>query len=386
MRLLLQQLVKCCLIYLFFHSQHVNAQSKDLLQIHYINVGQGGSTLIVGPNGTRILYDFGAYKGNTRIVPYLRDKLQIKPESGIHYTVISHRDKDHYMGFKDVIEAGYDILVANYDSGSDKRVSSTMHSNWILPAKGTTAGPIRPIPVGLRIALGNGAEAIVMAANGKVFGKSGSIKVENENDKSISLFINYKNFQYILDGDLGSGPESCTDHKTIQVDVQSHVANALIRHSYMNSQRGVDVMHVAHHGSESSTSSSYYNLMLPEVGLISVGLKNARYLHPREDVVESVLIGADRPDCVTAPRLNLLLQTEDGEIGSSSSGSTSNVGTTIGNIFVSTDGNEFYTIRGDNEVRAGSSAEADLSKVWKCKVDETPLSTNGGRCILVDAN
>ena len=41
---------------------------------------------------------------------------------------------------------------------------------------------------------------------------------------------------------------------------------------WMKPDFGVDVLHIAHHGSESSTSAAYYKLMKPEVGLISVGL------------------------------------------------------------------------------------------------------------------
>lgn len=36
---------------------------SDDLEIPYINTGKGGSTLIIGPNGTRILYDFGNVGG-----------------------------------------------------------------------------------------------------------------------------------------------------------------------------------------------------------------------------------------------------------------------------------------------------------------------------------
>ena len=102
------------------------------------------------------------------------------------------------------------------------------------------------------------------------------------------LFITYGNFQYILDGDLGAGPEKCTHHQTIQIDVQTRVAKALIKQGLMSEEYGIDVMHIAHHGSESSTSAAYYNLMKPEVGLISVGQNQGTFLHPREDVVDRV--------------------------------------------------------------------------------------------------
>ena len=43
---------------------------SGLLEIHYINVQQGGSTLIIGPNGTTILMDAGNNgKGTSEVVP-----------------------------------------------------------------------------------------------------------------------------------------------------------------------------------------------------------------------------------------------------------------------------------------------------------------------------
>jgi beta-lactamase superfamily II metal-dependent hydrolase len=63
------------------------------LEIQYINVGQGGCTLIIGPDGTRILYDSGKVAGTSDIVPYLRDVVGLAPQDGLQYTVVSHGDK-----------------------------------------------------------------------------------------------------------------------------------------------------------------------------------------------------------------------------------------------------------------------------------------------------
>lgn len=335
------------------------------LEIHYINVGQGGSTLIIGPNGTRILYDFGSVPGAKNIVPYLNNTLDLTPQQGLHYTFVSHRDKDHYFGYGDVVKAGYDVRVANYAPDSTKAASSTMKKNWLDPAKKlTTAGAVKEPSVGLRIALGDGAELIVVAVNGRVLGKSTPIKVKNENDRSISLLVKYGTFRYVLDGDLGAGKETCTAHDTNQVDVQTHVARALIAEGLMDPARGVDVLHIAHHGSESSTSAAYYNVMKPEVGLISVGLNQGSFLHPREDVVDKVLIGNKRASCVTAPPLQALFQTEDGLKGCSSTGCTSFTGLSIGDIKLFTDGRSDYAISGNNRVHGGKR-EAPQDRVWR---------------------
>lgn len=352
-------------------------EPPGLLEIHYINVGQGGSTLIIGPDGTRILYDFGNTGSDKDIVWYLRSQLKLDPAEGLHYTVVSHRDKDHYAGYRGVIQAGYEVLNANYGSGSRKRASKFMKKRWLDPAKGTQAGEARPIPVGKRVPLGDTAELVVVVANGKVMGIDEPFPVPNENDRSVALFIHYRHFHYILDGDLGSGSERCTKRQTRQKDLQTHVAKALLREGLMHKNHGVDVLHIAHHGSESSTSAAYYKLTKTVQALISVGRNQGRFRHPRQDVVGRVLLngGIDgeagkafpRAACVStdgAPPLQALFQTEQGIAGCSSTGCTSFQGEPAGDIVLRTDGENPYTITGTHRERgtipSQSIAEEDF--------------------------
>jgi beta-lactamase superfamily II metal-dependent hydrolase len=327
--------------------------------------------LIIGPNGTRILYDFGDHEDDNNIAAYLQQEVDLQPWEGIHYTIVSHRDRDHYLGFRSVIEAGYDIKVANYGSGSTKGPSEKMLTFWLTPAADeTTAGPVRPIPVGLAISLGEGAEAIVLAANGNVYGLRQPIRVPNENDRSVALLIRYGDFEYMLDGDLGAGRETCTGRRTHQKDVQSLVAAAAINFNLISKEHGVDVMHVAHHGSESSTSAAYLNMIKPEVALMSVGIENT-FQHPRMNVVEHVLLDGGRPDCVSAPPVRLLLQTEDGKAECDGPESdrrcTSNRGTSIGDIKLTTNGSE-YEIMGTGRIHGGDNESSEGP--WQLSVDE----------------
>ena len=345
-------------------------QPSGKLEIHYINVGQGGSTLLVGPDGTTILYDFGAVAGRLNIVPYITAMLGMKEGEALDYAMVSHGDKDHYMGYKDVA-ARFDVLKANYEPGTPKQRTTTLVSNWLNPAKKTRAGAFKPIPVGLRISLGNGAEAIVAAANGVVIGEARSSRVRNENDRSISLFVRYGNFHYVLDGDLGAGPETCTAHETRQADVQTRVARALIDNHLLDREHGVDVLHISHHGSESSTSAAYYNLMKPEVGLISVGTNQGKsFKHPREDVVDRVLLGAKRAECVTAAPLKALFQTEEGIKGCAATGCTSFSGMVVGDIKLTTDGKTGYTISVSKRTRGPTQVRMPTQSRWDFDLDE----------------
>jgi beta-lactamase superfamily II metal-dependent hydrolase len=351
------------------------------LEVHYINVGQGGCTMIIGPDGTRILYDFGNVSGKRHIIPYLQKAVGLMPEDGFDYSIVSHRDKDHYVGYKALVDKGYDFKVANYGCGSPKEATPLINRSWLNPAQKTTGKAVQTIPVGMRFPLGDGAEALVAASNGNIYKVAERRPVTDENDRSIALYITYKDFQYILDGDLGSGPEECTHHDTRQIDVQTHVARALIDQGLMDEVFGVDVLHIAHHGSESSTSAAYYNLVRPEVGLISVGLKQGTFRHPREDVVDLVLLetpGKKRPDCVKAPPLKALFQTERGagyqdpDPGQmdrcSSTGCTSFSGQVVGSIKLVTDGKEYEIYKFPSTEEETETKQYE--KIWSAKVDE----------------
>jgi competence protein ComEC len=320
---------------------------SDMLTIHYINVGQGGSTLIIGPNGTRVLYDFGKKDGSVSVVPYL-SSLNWGKEKSIDYSILSHRDLDHFYGYKGIVESGYDFRVANYGPGGPQKSGAKLQTHWYSASLNTTAGYIRDIPVGLKISLGNGAEMMVLAANGKIFDGT-MIKVSNENDRSISLLISYGNFQYILDGDLGGGREVCSRHITSHVDVQTPIAKSLITSKLIDKDLGVDVMHVAHHGSESSSPARYVSRLKPEVAIISVGNPNCSYRHPREAVMNTFLKTNNdlQGECNDVQKVEAIFQTDKGSEGCTKEteiSKTSNKGIVGGDIVISTNGEEEFSV------------------------------------------
>ena len=322
----------------------------QVLQIHYINVQQGQSTLIVGPNGTTILFD-GGYetKGTTEVVPYLQS-IGIPVTQTLNYIIASHRDTDHFAGLTEVINYGYDAYHV-HDNGSDK--TNVYVEAFLTAAATTTAGGVTALTPGTVIDLGFGASATCVAANGTVLG-SGAVSgaTANENDRAICLLIKYNGFDFLLNGDMGGGDDdiACTGRSTSQVNVESPTVYAIMPagSSPFLSEYGVEVAHVGHHGSESSTNPDYMNILTPRVGCISVGAgQDASYMHPRVDVVEHVLLAGS--PCITAPAA-LVLQTEEGApIGVN----TSVAGNSVGDIVITTDGINSYTVGADGAVSQG---------------------------------
>src|SRR5262245_25067923 len=86
------------------------------LEIHYINVGWGGAVFVKGPgaSGTTVLMEAGnTGSGTSRVVPYLQS-IGVPPASGFDYTIAGHQHCDHLGGMDEVINAGYNVRVANY--------------------------------------------------------------------------------------------------------------------------------------------------------------------------------------------------------------------------------------------------------------------------------
>lgn len=320
------------------------------LEIHYINVQQGQSTLIIGPNGTTILYDGGnEFKGTNEVVPYLQS-IGITTSQPLTYIIASHHDTDHYRGLTEVINAGYDALNV-FDNGSNKY--NTFVQDFFNAAATTTAGSVTQIPLGYTINLGNGATATCVAVDGYVLG-AGLVPggQDNENDRSVVLLIQYGSFDYLVTGDLGGGSEdyACTGRSTSQVNIETPLVQALMPAGVTPrlTQYGVEIAHVGHHGSESSTNADYMNLLTPTVACISVGPgQSTDWFHPRIDVVENVLLS--QVSCISAPAA-LVLQTEE---GSPTGIKTSYAGYCVGDIVITTDGATGYSITANGAVSQG---------------------------------
>jgi beta-lactamase superfamily II metal-dependent hydrolase len=320
------------------------------LEIHYINVGWGGAVLVRGPNGTTVLLEGGnTGKGSSKVVPYLTS-IGIQPQQGLDYVIGGHQHCDHVGGLDEVVNAGYNVHTRNYFNGSS--TTSSCVTGWNAAAATTTAGAPVALPVGTVLQLGNGARITCVAVNGAIIGGT-QLSVSDENDRSIALLIQYGGFDYLWASDLGGGDEdeACTGRSTSQRDVESSVIAAISPGGAMPllSTGGVDVLHVNHHGSESSTNANYMNGARPEVAIISTGAgQSSNFELPRVAVVEHVLMATVA--CVTGPAA-LVLQTEE---GSPQGPDTSTAGYSVGDIVIRTDG-VVYDLNADGAVTQGPS-------------------------------
>lgn len=314
------------------------AGNPGQLTIHAINVGWGSSVLVEGPTGKHMLLDAGNVgEGTAAVAPYLK----AEGVASLDVIVLSHNHQDHSGGLSEIASQGFTAPV-NYFNGSVGGSSTAL--NWEASVHAT------PITPGTVIDLGGGATATCIAANGQVLGQATTYSAGNENDNSVALLIQFGGFKYIWEGDLGGAADAedtCSGRTTSQADVEVPMIRAILpggSHPLIPSQ-SVDVIHVGHHGSMSSTHPVYVNLADPTVALINTGHgQSSTWALPYAATVDHVLLGGINGCAgVAAP---LVLQTEDGDQDYQGKRSTS--GYAVGNIKIRTDGSHFWVSCNDD--------------------------------------
>ena len=345
-------------------------EPSGLLEIHYINVGTAGSVLVIGPDGTTLLMDGGENgDGYSDVIPYFQS-IGLTTSDDLDYMLAGHLDSDHIGGLDDVIYGGYNVLQAVYYSGSPER--NTSINAFFAAAATTTAGGPDIIALNTVIDLGNGATARCVAANGNVLGY-GYVSPGTENCRSIAMLITYGQFEYLFASDLSGGDDDewCTYRHTATnySNVETPLSNSLVSPSGANllGLNGVEVLHVNHHGSESSTNKDYMNNLKPSVACISVGWgQSDGWDFPRHDILDNVLL-AEATACVTAAPA-MVFQTEDGS--GSPDTYRSYRGYAIGDIIIKTNGQMLYQVAGSGRLHGGPDERASAGLPRYFPLDE----------------
>lgn len=293
----------CLLFFIFFshcgHSLDLNqsipadeapATSTDeilsenrILTIISINVGQGDATLLITPSWKTILIDGGyVEKGTNNILP-LFSQLGV---TKLDYIFTSHYDADHIGGISEVI-AGPDKELdtdddlkpeITYDSG-DSPVNSDGIFQGYLGAIGSSRQTLLPGDI---INFGDGVSIECLIINGNTSdGEKIHLEEDDENGRSMGLLITYGDFRHFTAGDLPGGGLS---GNSPTVNLEDMVASLVGK---------VDIVHVNHHGSETSSSRNYLEELSPTVALISTGNGNP-HGHPESIILNRLSdVGAE---------------------------------------------------------------------------------------------
>ncbi|MBI2501245.1 MAG: MBL fold metallo-hydrolase [Deltaproteobacteria bacterium] len=245
-------------------SDEIVVKSDPPLKIIAIDVGQGDATLVIGPNRRSLLID-GGPEGSDKIIRqiFLREGI-IEPD----WALLSHYDIDHIGGIPGLLESFSDPPTL-IDRGMKTDQDHPLFTEYLKLAGDRQQ---EAVP-GESFDLGDGASAQIIIVNGQyIDGKQVHLNPDEENAASIGVLVTYGDFEYLTLGDLpGGGSPGGYPTKNLE----DHVAEIV---------GDIDVLHLSHHGSETSNSEYFLKTTRPENAVISVGADND-YGHPAPTIL-----------------------------------------------------------------------------------------------------
>jgi beta-lactamase superfamily II metal-dependent hydrolase len=241
-------------------------------EVIFMDAGQGDCTLIVYPDNSVTLVDCGSTKSGAAAFEEIKKVAndRLKNSGGQVTLVLTHPDEDHYnlIHKLDKNDRLYDKLTGTYYGGdielyrNEKDKNSTYdllfhlkEHRAAMPPDNTTS--ITPDPLLSRA----GVNVTILAAN-----CTGNLKSDvKKNANSIVLLVEYKKAKIFLMGDATSETE-----KFIHDNFQK--AGHLSR---LKKQLGETVvLKMGHHGSDTSTSRDWVNLIQPDILVVSAGTRS----------------------------------------------------------------------------------------------------------------
>lgn len=224
----------------------VTVAQSDLV-VAGLNVGQGASTLLLGPEST-VLVDCGGSL-SVSAGDVAADYLAGVGRTQVDVLLLTHLDEDHFNGVQRLlsrVKVGR-VLVPDSVRGQSQ---ATLLEGWLEQ---------RDIPcqwVGEETQLSLGNQEI------RVIPPLGS---GTTNEEGLSALCTVNDFDVLITG-----------------DADSYVEHMIVKYFVIPN---IELLMVGHHGSKDSTGMELLGWARPELGIISVGADN-RYGHPNQETLE----------------------------------------------------------------------------------------------------
>ncbi|MGM0414671.1 MAG: ComEC/Rec2 family competence protein [Bacillota bacterium] len=221
------------------------------LEIHFLNIGQGDSIIIRSHNNYVALIDGGLPQSENRF--YLNRYLKAKSISKINALILSHPHKDHLGGFLSL----FDEFMIDSVFMTEAEHSSQLYHNWLKTLEFNKPNLYFP-KRGDIIKIGDLTFDVIHPDDINSY--------SDLNSTSISLILNYKGLSSLFSGDIEESAE------------YSIINSGLLKK--------IDILKVAHHGSDTSTQPEFIKQTLPDIAVISVGENN--FNHPSEKTINNL--------------------------------------------------------------------------------------------------
>lgn len=269
------------------------------LKVYFIDIGQGDCIFIELPDGKNMLIDTGEKRnaGKAKIDKYLRDEKGNKVT--IDYCVATHPDSDH-IGLMPYVYEQYDVLKSyrpyvysenksasalpyELNKGIKIKNSSNIYYDYItnVNAEQTYWEFFKDDSDFSNGFTGKDGEIYEYTVN-FVMPYADNLNdyqyFTTPNDFSAVIMLEYADRKILFTGDI----EYETGKKGAE---QSFIREFSTSNPAMVD---CDVLKVAHHGSDSSTSPEFLSLVKPEYSVISCGLSN-KHRHPLKSTLDNLV-------------------------------------------------------------------------------------------------
>lgn len=217
----------------------------ETLQIQFLDVGQADSILIQDGDEF-MLIDAGNNADGTKLVSYFQS-LGIK---SFQYVVGTHAHEDHIGGMDDIID--------NFDIDTfymPDVITTTATFESVLDSLDKKNIPFQTPTINSSFMLGNATITVLYVGTDE----------SNLNNTSIVLKLTYGNTSILFMGDAEAEVEKAIENKDIHADV----------------------LKIGHHGSDTSSSTSFLEKVNPNYAIISVGSGNS-YEHPNNTTINNL--------------------------------------------------------------------------------------------------
>lgn len=231
----------------------VTSQVEGDLKIHFIDVGQGDSTLIQTKE-KNVLIDAGERGSEDTVIAYLEGQ----GVSRLDLVVATHMHSDHIGGMPPVLEAFEVDEILLSPLPEDLTPTTKIYEKLLdtIEAQGMEVTESEP---GMAYSLGNDT---ILTVLGPV-----SEKQEDINNTSVVCRVTYGDTAFLFCGDAEKGSEEEMLERWKTSDLKA------------------DVLKLGHHGSRTSSSQKWLDAVKPEIAAALCG-KGNDYGHPHEEVVK----------------------------------------------------------------------------------------------------